>query len=67
LPRNQRNLNKHNYFIGRNFKKFDNIKFVKILTETINKIDKSFDNNVNNIANHVIGSIEQTLNQVDKI
>jgi len=64
LPKNQRNLNKQNYFIGRNFKKFDNIKFTKILTKTINKIDKSFDNNVNSIANHVIGSMEQTLNQV---
>jgi len=64
LPGNQRNLNKQNYFIGRNFKKFDNIKFAKILNKTINKIDKSFDNNVNSVANHVIGSIEQTLIQV---
>lgn len=64
LPKNQSNLSKQNYFIGRNYKKFDNIKFAKIFTKTIKEIDKSFDNNVNSIANNVIGSIEQTLNQV---
>lgn len=64
LPKNQRNLNMQNYFIGRNYKKFDNIKFVKILTKMISKTDKSDDNNVNSLANHVIGSIEQTLNQI---
>lgn len=64
LPKTQCNLNKQNYFISRNYKKFDNIKFVKILTKTINKINKFNDNNVNSKANHVIGSIEQTLNLV---
>lgn len=64
LFKTQNDCKKHDYNIGRNFKKFDNLKFVKVLTETINKVDKSNDNNVNSIANHVIGSIGETLDQV---